>query len=319
MAVLIGDVTPKDEFMHPVSSDPHFSENMLFTFFARDGSHGGLIRIGNRVNEGHAEVTFLLFLPDGRTLFQFRRASITDNKGFDAAGVRFAVIEPTEQIHTSYVGPAIAMTDASALLDPGKAFKSSPLVDVKFDVLQQAVSALYLPMPFHYEQHMHAIGTLEVDGVPMAIDAFGVRDHTWGRRNWQATLCDRTLWCTLTDNGGFALSVTWHDETNAPEVMGSFVTQDEKIDVVEATVESTYLEDGVTHSAFTTHLRLANNENVDVAGKVLHLAPLRHRGPENTTYIGQGMSAFESGDSAAFGLSEYMDLLVNGRRALTVG
>jgi len=72
MAVLIGDVTPKDEFMHPVSSDPHFSENMLFTFFARDGSHGGLIRIGNRVNEGHAEVTFLLFLPDGRTLFQFR-------------------------------------------------------------------------------------------------------------------------------------------------------------------------------------------------------------------------------------------------------
>lgn len=319
MAVLIGDVQAQDEFMHAVSDDPHFSENMLFTFFARDGSHGGLVRIGNRANEGHAEVTFLVFLPDGRTLFQFRRHPIEGNTKFSAAGMEFEVIEPTERLRTSFAGTAIAMTDSLQLANPGLAFKSNPSVDVRFDVIQHAVSALYLPMPFHYEQHMHAVGTLDVDGERIPIDAYGVRDHTWGRRNWQATLCDRTIWCTLSDERGFALSVTWHDLENPPEVMGSMVTKSGMIKVEKADIHSRYQPDGLTHTGFTCGLVLADGEELTLEGHTSRVAPLRHRGPEHMTYIGQGMTQFTAGKETAFGLSEYMDLVIDGKRAYPAG
>jgi len=37
------------------------------------------MRIGNRPNEGHAEVTACLYLPDGRVAFSFERANISAN------------------------------------------------------------------------------------------------------------------------------------------------------------------------------------------------------------------------------------------------
>ena len=39
-------------------------------------------------------MTMCLFLPDGRVAFMFRRPKITSNDAFDAAGMRFEVIEP---------------------------------------------------------------------------------------------------------------------------------------------------------------------------------------------------------------------------------
>jgi hypothetical protein len=38
----------------------------------------------------------------------------------------------------------------------------------------------------HYEQLVSATGEITVDGDRTVIDGFGLRDHSWGPRHWQA-------------------------------------------------------------------------------------------------------------------------------------
>jgi hypothetical protein len=53
--------------------------------------------LGNRANEGQAEMTVAVFLADGRGCFNFSRPHIAHNDAFDAGGMRFEVIEPAER------------------------------------------------------------------------------------------------------------------------------------------------------------------------------------------------------------------------------
>ena len=57
------DVT--DEYMHEPTDHPQFNESMYFNFVDGNSGLATLIRMGNRANEGRAEVTVLLYLPGG--------------------------------------------------------------------------------------------------------------------------------------------------------------------------------------------------------------------------------------------------------------
>ena len=50
---------PADEYMHP-GPEPTFNESMYFNLYDPDARLGGFVRIGNRPNEGHAEMTVCL-------------------------------------------------------------------------------------------------------------------------------------------------------------------------------------------------------------------------------------------------------------------
>mgnify|MGYP000314301725 FL=1 len=103
MAKIIGNILPEDDFTHPLGPESNFNESMYFNFFDREKSIGGFIRLGNRANEGQAEMTVTLYLPDGRVLFMFKRPEIKDNDNFDAGGCRFEVLEPTQTLRTVYL------------------------------------------------------------------------------------------------------------------------------------------------------------------------------------------------------------------------
>src|SRR6266700_2900691 len=95
---------PADEYMHPLESVKNFNESMYFNFFDPADRVGGWVRLGNRANEGYAEMTTCLYLPDGRVGFMFSRPEIADNDAFDAGGMRFEVVEPFEGQRVSYGG-----------------------------------------------------------------------------------------------------------------------------------------------------------------------------------------------------------------------
>ena len=57
MAKIVGSLKPEDDYTHRLGPEPTFNESMYFNFFDPDQSIGGFIRIGNRANEGRAEVT----------------------------------------------------------------------------------------------------------------------------------------------------------------------------------------------------------------------------------------------------------------------
>jgi hypothetical protein len=49
-----------DEYNHPPSADSNFNESVYVNGFDPVRRYGGWMRIGNRVNEGHAETQLCL-------------------------------------------------------------------------------------------------------------------------------------------------------------------------------------------------------------------------------------------------------------------
>ena len=91
MARIVGNLVPEDDYTHPLGPEPNFNESAYFNFFDPERHIGGFVRLGNRANEGRAEKTVTLYLPDGRVLFSFGREPISNNEGVQNGRTRVIV------------------------------------------------------------------------------------------------------------------------------------------------------------------------------------------------------------------------------------
>ncbi len=117
---------PADEYLHELGPEETFNESMYFNVYDPAEQVGGFVRLGNRANEGYAEMTTCLYLPDGRVAFTYFRPEISDNDAFDAGGMRFEVVEPFEELRVRYEGKVVMLDDPLAMADPRAAFTDNP-------------------------------------------------------------------------------------------------------------------------------------------------------------------------------------------------
>jgi hypothetical protein len=320
MAKILGDLTAQDDYTHPLGPEPNFNESMYFNFFDRAKKSGGFLRLGNRANEGYAEMTLTLFLPDGSVLFQYGRPEITHNDAMDAGGMRFEVIEPMERLRTTYDGPAVHLVEPTQMTEPGMAFRNNPRRHVKVDLVHEAAGPVYgssggnrkVEDPekefakAHYEQHMRVRGTLDVDGETFEIDGLGLRDHSWGPRYWQAIHSYRWLTINFAPDFGMMVSTVWRTPEDLTQ--GGVVIRGDKLERIKSADISTDFDDnGLFHKSLSAFLTLESGEELNVSGKVLSFIPLRNRRAEMTTHVGEGMTEYRCGDHVGYGLSEYLD------------
>jgi hypothetical protein len=320
-SVIVGDLRPEDEFMHPVTDDQSFNESMMFNFFDNAHCIGGFVRIGNRVNEGHAEVTFCVFLPNGEVLVQWSKPEIDSNVGFDAAGMSFRVREPTRRLEVAYNGPAVLISDPYQMSNPGKALRGNPSVPVamRLDVTNTGPmigsasgnaheSVIFLDGVGHYQQPLAARGTLRAGKDYWDLSMYGVRDHSWGRRVWSSIFRDRSIWITFGQDLSFICCKTWLDPTAPPDVMGCVIegTSVTRFRVID--LESRFRPGTHYHDAVRLELEDVRGRRYSLAGTVLSYVPLRHRYPaRETIFLGQAITRFEFDGRVALGLSEYFD------------
>ena len=62
-----------DDLMHQNTGESNYNESAYYNFYDPAQRLGGFVRIGNRPNEGYAEMTLCLYLPDGTAGFMFGR------------------------------------------------------------------------------------------------------------------------------------------------------------------------------------------------------------------------------------------------------
>src|ERR1700688_2159114 len=116
-------IDAEDEFTHPPDDAVNFNESVYTNAADASIPIGGWMRLGNRVNEGYAEMSVCLYLPDGRIACQFQRPSITNNDRFDAGGLSYAVIEPLKKVSMTFAGELLVLDDPNLLRDPDQMFK----------------------------------------------------------------------------------------------------------------------------------------------------------------------------------------------------
>jgi hypothetical protein len=314
MVTILGNVRPEDDYTHPLGPEENFNESVYFNFFDREQNMGGFLRIGNRANEGYAEVTVTIYQPDGTVLFNYKRPQISSNDGWDAGGLKVEVLEPGEKLRTTYDGSVVYLKDAREMREPSVAFKENPHKKVRLDLVHEGVGPIYGHVAdeksgndfarAHYEQHMKVTGTLEVEGgKPLQITGHGLRDHSWGPRYWQSIQDYRWLTMNFGDDLGMLVSIVGDRK-------GGVVQQgpDKIVRITDVELETEYEGNTNYHESFRAKLKLENGEEHRLEGRVKGFIPLRNRRAGQFTHIGEGMTEYVlDGQRTGYGLSEYLD------------
>jgi hypothetical protein len=331
---------PQDEYMHELGPEPTFNESMYFNVFDPEQGIGGFVRLGNRANEGHAEMTVCLYLPDGRVGFMFKRAEISDNDAFDAGGARFEVVTPFEALRVSYQGKVVLLDDPLQMADPKKAFTENPYEPAEVRLDYRGLSAMFGGEPDqpherpgeefargHYEQLVGARGTIRVGDQEWEVDGYGLRDHSWGPRTWQAPWYYR--WLTANFGEGFGFMASRVARRDGDGTRGGFVWDGDRLHLVDhVTVSTDWEGDDSYHRSVEATLRSREGAEWAVRGEVLNLIPLRNRrqspdGDTMVTRISEGMTRWtmtagpddgggEVEGRVGYGLSEYLDQIIDG-------
>ena len=313
MVTIVGNIKPEDDFTHPLGPEKNFNESVYFNFFDPTKATGGFIRMGNRANEGYAEMTVMIFLADGSVLFNFKKPKINNNECWDAGGAKVQVINAGHEIRTSYSGAVLLMADPRDMKNPGKAFKSNPFKTLDLDLLHFGVGPMYGHVGeegdgndfarAHYEQHMRVEGTLVLEGhEPLSIIGNGLRDHSWGPRYWQSAKSYRWITGNFGDDLGFAMTVS------AAGAGGVVQRGDKLTKITKVQLKTDYGDNSSFHRALTADVFLEDGNKHRIEGEVKGFIPLRNRRSESVTYIGEGMTEYLlDGDRVGYGLAEYLN------------
>jgi hypothetical protein len=151
-----------DEYMHELGPESNFNESVYINCFDHDQGVGGWFRMGNRANEGQAEMTACLYLPtdgnaengttgsradrlggtadvvvptangSGRQVgFMFKQPKIDNNDAFDAAGMTWTMVKPFEELRVDYVGKVLVLDDPEQMANPKEAFTNNPFAETE--------------------------------------------------------------------------------------------------------------------------------------------------------------------------------------------
>src|SRR5262245_63201808 len=281
---------PTDDYMHPLEAASNFSESMYFNVFDPEQRIGGFLRLGNRANEGYAELTTCLYLPDGRVAFTYNRPKIDNNDAFDAGGTRFEVVTPFEELRTTYDGKLALLTEPLQMANPRKAFTENPWVEARVDLTHRGISPMYGGEPVnddgspleqdysggfargHYEQHMAVSGSIRVGDEEWKVDGFGLRDHSWGPRYWQAPWWYRWLTANFGDDFGFVVSIV--ASRDGGRRIGGMVLRDGEYEhISEAKISTTWAGDDSYHADLRA-TATTKRDPYEITGRVINHLPL---------------------------------------------
>jgi hypothetical protein len=311
---------------------------MYFNVYDPKVDLGAWFRLGNRANEGYAEMTTCIYLPGTTVGFMYGRPHIENNDAFDAGGMRFEVIEPFKELKVTYEGKVALLADPGAMRDPRKAFTEAEHVDAAVDLTYYGVSPMMggEPVPAegdkrpaatgeagaapgasdgmqfargHYEQHVGARGTIEVGADRFEIDGFGLRDHSWGPRSWQAPYWYRWLTCNAGADAGFMVSVIASRDGKVRR-SGVLFENGEYTPIIDAQIETDWNAD-YDQQRLRCVAKTPDRE-IEITGSVKSFIPLRNRREGKVTRIGEGLTEYVWEGKTGYGLSEYLDQIEDG-------
>ena len=322
---------PMDEYTHAPEAASNYNESMYFNVFDTARRIGAWLRLGNRPNEGHAEMTCCVYLPDGRVGFMYGRPKITHNEAMEAGGMRFEVLEPFKRLRVTYEGELLLMDDPHAMADPSSAFKRFPKRPATIELDYEGVSPMHggeivaldgsrlevdpehSVYRGHTEQNMAVRGHITVDGQRFPIEGAGYRDKSWGPRHWHSFYWYKWLPVTFDRDFGVLLSVKGR-KGKSNNVSGNVLRNGRYEPVINGHIETVY-DDKYYPVSLTAHVQTAER-SYTVVGKVGALVPLRHKSasgdPDSYTRITEGITTYSCEGRTVLGMSEYCDVMVKG-------
>ncbi|MFB4295102.1 hypothetical protein [Actinomadura sp. NTSP31] len=332
MSMFVESIDPVHEYRHTPDETPAYNESTYYNFTSPDSGVVGWLRIAVQPNRPAGQATALLFLPEGETLMTFRRVGETGADALAVGPIEIEIQEPHRRQRLTFEDSVSVFSDPRVLADPGRAFREAPVADVRLDLAvtgngdsfgaggDDPANVLEESMALgHYEQFIRLDGVLRVNDREYRIKGGGLRDHSWGPRDWAGPLYYR--WISASFDDGLAvmgLQVARPDGgmTLRAAVASGGVAYEAELG--EVTMEWT--GDGFCRRlSCPVKSALGDLRLTATARRPERFVPLRHhRAEEGTsegvTRIGYSPYDFHLGDGRrGLGIVEVLDRLVDGR------
>ncbi len=320
---------PRDEYPHKPDTSINFNESVFVNAYDPARRVGGWMRLGNRANEGHAEMQVCIYLPGNRIACQFQRPEIASHENFAAGGLEYEVVEPFKRIKMSYEGELLLLDSPDMLRDAENVFKNAPKVRGAVTWDHTGISPMHGGMPTsdkveplygrnfslaHFNQHTRAVGTIRVGDEEWKLDGWGWRDHSWGPRYWQNIYFHRLFMINFPDGrGAMLLKIT--DPAGRTRRLGVLLVAGEYEEVVDMDVTTDWTEQQEPRVS-TIIVRTAKRSAI-ITGRIITGAPLRNRRKMDekvlVSRIFEAFSEFTWDGVVGYGQTEYIERVDDGR------
>jgi hypothetical protein len=331
MSMFAESIAPVHEYRHEPDDTPSYNESTYYNFTSPSSGVVGWLRIAMQPNRPAGQATALIFLPHGETLMTFKRVTETDAGALAVGPVTIEVDEPHRRQRLTFDGPVSVFPEPRVLSDPGPAFRAAPVADARIDLTvtgngdsfgasgENQANILEETMALgHYEQFILLDGTVRVGDREYRVDGGGLRDHSWGPRDWAGPLYYR--WISASFDDGLAimgLEVAQPGGTftrRAAIASGGVASEAQLSDVTMEWTGDGFCR-GISCQVTSADGDLTLTGTAREPGQFV---PLRHHRPEEGTSEGVtriGYSAYEfalSDGRRGLGIVEVLDRLVDG-------
>ena len=317
-----------DELMHPVGDHPAWSESYYFNFVDPDSKIGMFTRMGFRPGNGWADALHVIYLEGRRVAFTYGRRDIEkDLSRYDgdlaAGSLRLECIEPHQLWEIAYQGPAQDVADAEVLLTRSKERPEGWFTPAELDM---AVRFECLTPPHfaargehgHFEQSGRVSGSISLAGQRWEVNGYGVRDKSWGPRDWGAGSGGGSQ---QKEVSGPAPFVNWFSMNFGPDAalggscflgadgvmqgQGWLQRGEEHLALPRVTIESDYKADSIIHSNVRLQAETGSGETLLITGAVLSVCPTKIPMPGGAIFVNEGLTEFHWDDRTGYGIAEH--------------
>jgi hypothetical protein len=307
MATALDQITDAAERWQQPASEEQWSDS--FYFGGGDGQ--GLAfysRVGRRPNEGVTEGALGLWLPGQGFLLSFARGGLGEE--IEAGPVGFGCALPFRLWEIRFAGAGRLFERAEHIATRRDDYET---VEIKAAL---RFAAWHDPLSFrsgltdgvataHYEQPGSIAGTIEVDGRRHPLAGRGMRDHSWGVRDWQAVPYWR--WFGLIADPDNFLVLNNVGTRDGGEVAGGFMMRDGVLAPIEACETESELDPELgCQRSFVARARDAAGRETTLSGRATEVAPLRQRRDGRLTHVNEGLTEYEWEGRRGTGISEYL-------------
>jgi len=333
---------PNHESMHPVGSEPAWSESYYFNFVDPESKLGMFTRMGFRPGDGWADALHVVYLEGRRVAFTYGRRDIgADLSVYDGdlavGGLEIRCIRPHEEWEVSFAGRAQDIADASVLLERSKLRPEgwySPAnlnMNLRFRCLSEphltrsddASAGAY----GHFEQSGEVTGSVRLGDESWSVSGYGVRDKSWGPRDWGAsqsqshddskrgsalTTSDPSApspfvnWFSMNFGDRAALGGSCFRRSDGRLVGAGWIQRDGQTSDLQDVVITTVYEPGsILHREIELTGKTEQGEAISLTGRVLNVCPTKVPMPGGATFINEGLTEFDWNGELGYGIAEH--------------
>lgn len=310
----------EDDLPHAIADTPLWSENYLSQANFPDAGIFFWLHHGRTVYDPELWQEILVaYLPGNRYLVSKATAPAGTPQGPRAAGLTYECVKPFEEWKKSFHGAARLVTGdqlrAGALSD-GLAVgvkmelnyrAQGPAFDM--DLSAQSWAAA------HYEQHCDIDGFLSYDGKRIELSGSGLRDHSWGPRDYSRV--GRHIWAHAQWEDGRSFMIFHLVSPDGSHTLSHVSVDDGSGNVKARLVNEAPLIDSIAggQQNYRFRFELPNGSIAEIDAEIIAMPIISMTGkaelvigadlsPDTSHWLCEGATKFTWGGKTAYGLSE---------------